>query len=676
MKTKVNPTAENEVELSVEVPAETVKKAYDRTVAKIRDEMVLPGFRKGRVPVNLVIQNVGADFIRGEALEDAIPEWGDEALREAGLYDDAVGTSDLQVGPLDESQDYTFSLKVQTMPVPKLGEYKGLEVPKREVEVTDDQISAQLAMLQERLASLQPVEDRAVQTGDFVLMDLEGSRDGEPIEGAQGKDQMYEVGRGNLIPGFEEELVGVKRRRGEELRRHLPRRLPRRGARRAAGHVHGRRSRRSRRRSSPSWTTPSPPTSASSRPSTSCATTCASACRRPPRPAREREFRAAAVEKAVEHATLAVPSTMIDREAHRLYHELEERVGERGLTMEVYLGVLEKTEEDIEEEMRPQAEFIIKRRLVLEAIAQAEALEVTDDEITEVVKHDAEALGRDHLQLLADLEKSGRHEAVRDEMLLAKAVDFVADASVPVPMTEAEEAAAEESADVWTLTPTDAVEPGAIRVSKRGNHTERTESIEEGEHVTPLVPFVIEQTSRGERSFDIFSRLLNERVIFLGTPVIDEIANLIVAQLIHLESDDPDKDISLYINSPGGSVYAGLAIYDTMQFIKPDVSTICVGSAMSMGALLLAGGAKGKRFALPNARVLIHQVTGGYEGQATDIEIHAREVLNLRKRLDEIIADHTGQEIDKVRTDTERDYFMSAAEAKDYGIIDDVIAHR
>jgi len=194
--------------------------------------------------------------------------------------------------------------------------------------------------------------------------------------------------------------------------------------------------------------------------------------------------------------------------------------------------------------------------------------------------------------------------------------------------------------------------------------------------VTPLVPFVIEQTSRGERSFDIFSRLLNERVIFLGTPVVDEIANLVVAQLIHLESDDPDKDISLYINSPGGSVYAGLAIYDTMQFIKPDVSTICVGSAMSMGALLLAGGAKGKRFALPNARVLIHQVAGGYEGQATDIEIHAREVLNLRKRLDEIIADHTGQEIDKVRSDTERDYFMSAADAKDYGIIDDVIAHR
>ena len=166
--------------------------------------------------------------------------------------------------------------------------------------------------------------------------------------------------------------------------------------------------------------------------------------------------------------------------------------------------------------------------------------------------------------------------------------------------------------------------------------------------MSPLIPMVVEQTSRGERSFDIYSRLLNERIVFLGTPVDDQIANLIVAQLLHLESEDPDKDISLYINSPGGSVYAGLAIYDTMQFIKPDVSTICVGIAMSMGALLLSGGAAGKRMALPNAKILIHQVSSGFSGQATDIEIHAREILDLRTRLDEIIAKHTGQPIEKV----------------------------
>ena len=185
---------------------------------------------------------------------------------------------------------------------------------------------------------------------------------------------------------------------------------------------------------------------------------------------------------------------------------------------------------------------------------------------------------------------------------------------------------------------------------------------------------VVEQTSRGERAFDIYSRLLSERIIFLGTPVDDQIANLVVAQLLHLESDDPEKDISLYINSPGGSVYAGLAIYDTMNFIKPDVSTICVGIAMSMGALLLAGGAEGKRMALPNAKILIHQVSSGFQGQATDIEIHAREVIDLRTKLDEIIAQHTKQDIAKVKNDTERDYFMSSEEAKEYGIIDRVIS--
>ena len=181
--------------------------------------------------------------------------------------------------------------------------------------------------------------------------------------------------------------------------------------------------------------------------------------------------------------------------------------------------------------------------------------------------------------------------------------------------------------------------------------------------MSPLVPMVVEQTSRGERAFDIYSRLLNERIVFLGTPINDDIANLVVAQLLHLESEDPDKDISIYINSPGGSVYAGLAIYDTMQFIKPDVQTICVGVAMSMGALLLAGGAEGKRMALPNAKILIHQVSGGFSGQAADIEIHAREIIDIRRKLDEIIAKHTKQPLEKVSQDTDRDYFMSAEEA-------------
>jgi ATP-dependent Clp protease, protease subunit len=192
----------------------------------------------------------------------------------------------------------------------------------------------------------------------------------------------------------------------------------------------------------------------------------------------------------------------------------------------------------------------------------------------------------------------------------------------------------------------------------------------------PLVPVVVEQDSRGERSFDIYSRLLRDRVIFLGQPIDDQVANLVVAQLIHLESEDPDKDVSLYINSPGGSMYAGLAVYDTMQFIKPDIQTTCVGIAMSMGSLLLAGGTKGKRAVLPNSRVLIHQPSGGFEGSSSDIEIQAREVLSLRRRVDEIYARHTGQPIERVHDDMERDRFFTPQEATEYGLIDRVQSER
>jgi ATP-dependent Clp protease protease subunit len=189
----------------------------------------------------------------------------------------------------------------------------------------------------------------------------------------------------------------------------------------------------------------------------------------------------------------------------------------------------------------------------------------------------------------------------------------------------------------------------------------------------PLVPMVIERTARGEREFDIYSRLLNERIIFLGTPIDDQIANLVVAQLLHLESQDPEKDISIYINSPGGSIYSGLAILDTMRFVKPQINTICVGIAMSMGSLLLAAGNKGKRAALPNSRILIHQPSAGFEGQSTDIEIHAREIIKLRGRIDEIYAELTGKTVEEVNRDMERDRFFTAEQAVEYGLIDRVL---
>jgi ATP-dependent Clp protease, protease subunit len=197
-----------------------------------------------------------------------------------------------------------------------------------------------------------------------------------------------------------------------------------------------------------------------------------------------------------------------------------------------------------------------------------------------------------------------------------------------------------------------------------------------GRAQSSLVPMVLEQTSRGERSFDIYSRLLNERIIFIGQPIDDDIANLVVAQLIHLESDDPDKDISVYVNSPGGSLHAGLAIYDAMQYVRPDVQTLCYGMAMSAGSLIVTGGARGKRLTLPNARILIHQPSAGFQGQSTDIEIHAREVLELRRLLEEIYARHTGQSAEQVHDDMDRDRFFSAEGAVQYGLVDRIITER
>jgi ATP-dependent Clp protease protease subunit len=191
-----------------------------------------------------------------------------------------------------------------------------------------------------------------------------------------------------------------------------------------------------------------------------------------------------------------------------------------------------------------------------------------------------------------------------------------------------------------------------------------------------LIPMVIEQTGRGERAYDIYSRLLKERIIFLGTPVDDNIASLIIAQLLFLEAEDPDKDIYLYINSPGGIVTSGMAVYDTMQYVQPDIVTTCIGQAASMGAVLLAAGAKGKRFALPNARIMIHQPAGGVQGQATDIDIHAKEILKIRERLNEILAENTGQSLEKIAKDTDRNFFMDANEAKDYGLIDEILVKR
>jgi trigger factor len=445
VKTEVKPAAENEVTLTIEVPVDTVKKMYERTLSRLQREASIPGFRKGHVPRQLVVQRLGEEYVRNEAVQDALPEWYDEALGEADV--DAVSMPQLDVDFEKYSVDapFTFSATVQVRPTPVLGEYKGLEVPRRTVEVSDGQVEAQLAMLQERLASLKPVEGRPVQKGDFVLMDLAGESDGEPIEGAEANDYMTEVGRGNLIPGFEEALEGVLQGEEKMFDVTFPDDYH-------AEELQGQpatftiKVKEIKEKVTPELDDAFAADVSEFETMDDLRADVRSRLEAAAEAGAQREFRAAAVDAAVANAQVTVPPAMIEREAHHLYHELEESVGERGMTMDVYLGVLDKTPEQVEEELKPQAETIIKRRLVLDAIAAAEELSVSDDEITEVVKRDAEALGRDYLQLLADLRESGRQEAVRDEMLLAKAVDLVADSSVAVPVSDAA-ADSEDAAD-------------------------------------------------------------------------------------------------------------------------------------------------------------------------------------------------------------------------------------
>ena len=522
------------------------------------------------------------------------------------------------------------------------------------------------------MAKLETVE-RAAATGDYVVMDFLGTLDGEPFGGGEGRDQMVELGSGRLVPGFEEQLEGASAGDERTVKIEFPEDY---GAEDLAG-------------KEAEFAVTVKEVKAKELPELDEDFAAEAGfdtldelrddIRERLSEAQEREieaeFREAALDAVVDAATIDVPDALVEARARELWDQMAHTLSHQGIQREMYLQIAGQDRgggarrQPRARRARPAARGRAGRR----------------------------RRGRGHRgerrrrARVARARRRGRGRLAEEAARAAALVRAPRNAQGrPRPaqgdrshrrVREAQEGRAEHVGTGRCERPLDprklasrrvGPDRAIARVGRREGIAEQKRN--EARTVSPLVPMVVEQTSRGERAFDIYSRLLNERIIFLGTPVDDQIANLIVAQLLHLESEDPDKDISLYINSPGGSVYAGLAIYDTMQFIKPDVSTICVGIAMSMGALLLSGGAKGKRMALPNAKILIHQVSSGFQGQATDIEIHAREVIELRRRLDEIIADHTGQELDKVRQDTERDYFLSSEEAKTYGIIDRVIS--
>jgi trigger factor len=471
VNTQVKPVAENQVELEVEVPQDEVDRQFDRTLTRVAREAQLPGFRKGRVPKQMVLQRFGEDYVLGETLQDALPDWYESALTEADV--DAVSQPELDMGDLQRGAPFTFKATVQVKPTPSLGAYKGVSAPRREVSVPEDQVTAQLAMLQERFASLRPVEDRAVQTGDFVSMDFVGRTEDGPLDGASGSDYVLQVGSGRLVPGFEENLVDMAAGEEKEFTVTFPDDYGVNPATEAADAAED---------------------EAGAESAEDTATARLAALRGAPvtfsvnvkeikekvvpelsdefakdvsefetldelradvrqrmvtmqEQAAEREFRAGVVEAVAEAADVAIPTAMVDREAHGLYHELEEAVGEQNLTMDVYLSMIEKTPEIVEGELRPRAEANVRRRLVLEAVAEAEGLEVTDDEIRERIIADAEMIGRDGTQLVLDVWKSGRQDVIRDELLMAKTVDMLVENAVATEMPADAPAADEPDGD-------------------------------------------------------------------------------------------------------------------------------------------------------------------------------------------------------------------------------------
>ncbi len=634
----------NRVRLTVDVSPHELEHAVEHAADDLAGAVKIPGFRKGKVPRQVLLANVGRDRLWVEAVESHIGGWFWNAAARSRLRPVATPEYDFEL-PTTENEPWSFSATVEVQPTPEIVDWTTLEVPRAEAEVPEELVQQELDALRNSVAELVPADDREAREGDTVVVDLVGE------DGTGQSDTVVELGSRSLVEEIEGALVGAKVGDTRKVRYELAD-----GSETAVEvtvkHVNEKvlpdADDELARAASEFDTIADLRGDIEGRIRTALDAQIDGA------------FRAAAVDELVRASNVQGAGPLVEARCAGAPERLRPLAGQpRHHSRGVLPG-------DGTEPRRPDGADSRRGGAVRGARARARG---------------GRGARRDHGHRRrgegADPRAGrggGRRPRGGDRRHLGARPAGVAARGPPA--------------------------AGGARPARRGRETDRARAArgargdldagqgearrrdetvdprKRGEPMSPLIPMVIEQTSRGERSFDIYSRLLNERIIFLGTQVDDQIANLIIAQLLHLESEDPDKDIDLYINSPGGHVYAGLAIYDTMQFIKPDVRTICVGIAMSMGAVLLAGGAEGKRMALPNSKILLHQVWGGYQGQASDIEIHARETIALKRKLEEIVSQHTKQDEEKVRKDMDRDFFMTSEESVEYGIIDRVITHR
>jgi len=441
VKTEVTSVGDNEVLLAVEIPHDDVRAKIERTIHRLNGETSFPGFRKGKAPREMIVKRYGDDFIHVQTLEDSIDEWYSAALEAAELTPVAQPEFEELEAPTGDGA-FSFAAKVQVWPEAKLGEYKGLEVPKGAVEVKDAQVDMQLAMLQERLASLKPVEGRAVRDGDFVQIDFKGFADDRSLEGAAADDYMLQVGEGRLIPGFEEALVGLEVGGETTFDLTFPDDYP-------AEELRGKPVRfeasvkEIKEKVVPDLNDEFAAEVSEFDTLDELSADIALRLGAAQEQAVEREFRGRVVEEAVADATVSVPQAMVDRQAHALYHELEEAVGEQGMEMKDYLEVVAKTQEQIEDELRPRAEAVVKRGVVLAAVREAEGIEVDDDEVRDYLRREAELLKRDPTQHILESARGGRQDGIRDELVMVKTVDFLVEHAVAVD----EPAGGEESGD-------------------------------------------------------------------------------------------------------------------------------------------------------------------------------------------------------------------------------------
>ena len=432
MKTEVKPVAENEVLLEIEVPADDVRAKVATTIKRLSREIQVPGFRKGHVPGTIVVGRLGKEYVLNQTLQNFLPEWYSSAIDAAAI--DPVSQPDIDFGDFSDEAPFAFTAKVQVRPVPVLGQYKGVEVERSSRTVTDQQVDAQLDLLQERFASLKPVEpgeDHRVERGSFVVIDFAGSTDEGPIEGATADDYMVEVGRGQLIPGFEENLIGLSVGEEKDFTVTFPADYGAEELREKEATFHVR-VKEIKEKVVPPLDDEFAKTASEFETLEELRADIRARLQAAQEEADEREYRANVVAKVVDNASVTVPPAMIDRQVDALYHDLEHTVGEQGLTMEIYLQATQQSEDELREALRPRAEATVKRQLVLDAIREAEHIEVTDDEVRQRIAQDAEALQRDPEQLIHDIWASGRQELVRSELLFARTIDFLVNEAKPV----------------------------------------------------------------------------------------------------------------------------------------------------------------------------------------------------------------------------------------------------